>query len=171
MARGAVYLTRPIDRTVLVCTVAMAIMESRPIRRSERKRARVAVVVQGVPSQIIDVSRGGMRLEIPRTRKGAPPPPVVDVDVPIPRNPRSTFAACGSRARPQAVREAYCTAASCRTNSRRAELAWWTRSSICAAGADASTWMSSTMLRTLWRTHGLLTDGEIVRSHGRPWIR
>ena len=31
MARGAVYLTRPIDRTVFVCTVAMAIMESRPI--------------------------------------------------------------------------------------------------------------------------------------------
>jgi hypothetical protein len=125
MARGAVYLTRPIDRTVFVCTVAMAIMESRPVRRSERKRARVAVVVQGVPSQIIDVSREGMRLEIPRTLKDAPPPPVVDVDVPIlgvALNVRRLWIASP----PQAAREAIWYGGELSNNSRRAELAWWT---------------------------------------------
>ena len=125
MARGAVYLTRPIDRTVFVCTVAMAIMESRPVRRSERKRARVAVVVQGVPSQIIDVSKEGMRLEIPRTLKGAPPPPVFDVAVPIlgvALNVRRLWIASP----PQAVREAIWYGGELSNNSRRAELAWWT---------------------------------------------
>ena len=125
MARGAVYLTRPIDRTVFVCTVAMAIMESRPIRRSERKRARVAVVVQGMPSQIIDVSKEGMRLEIPRTLKGAPPPPVFDVAVPIlgvALNVRRLWIANS----PQAVRDAIWYGGELSNNSRSVQLAWWT---------------------------------------------
>ncbi|HXW07334.1 MAG TPA: hypothetical protein VD833_19010 [Vicinamibacterales bacterium] len=83
LARGAMYLARPVDRAMLVCTVAMAVMESRPVRRSERKRARFDVVVEGVPSQIIDVSREGLRLEIPRGRKAAPPPPFFNVRVPL----------------------------------------------------------------------------------------
>jgi hypothetical protein len=82
-ARGATYLARPLDRALFICTISMAVMESRPPRRSERKRAQVDVVVQGVPSRIIDVSREGMRLAIPRLRKAAPPPPWFDVNVPI----------------------------------------------------------------------------------------
>ena len=84
VARGAMYLPRPVDRASLLCTVAMAVMESRPLRRSLRKRvARFEAVVDGVPSHIIDVSNEGLRLEIPRGRKAAPPPPVFNVRVPI----------------------------------------------------------------------------------------
>jgi len=125
IARGAVYLTRPVDRTVFVCMVSMAIMESRPFRRSERKRARVAVVVQGVPSEIIEVSREGMRLEIPRTLKAAPPPPVFDVAVPIlgvALNVRRLWIASP----PQSAREATWYGGELSNNSRRVELAWWT---------------------------------------------
>ena len=125
MARGAVYLTRPVDRAVFMCTVAMAIMESRPVRRSERKRARVTVVVQGVPSEIIDLSREGMRLEILRTLKGAPPPPVFDVAVPllgVALNVRRLWIASS----PPSAREAVWYGGVLSNNSRRVELAWWT---------------------------------------------
>jgi len=124
-ARGAVYLTRPVDRTLFVCTVSMAIMESRPVRRSERKQARVAVVVHGVPSQIVDVSKEGMRLEIPRVSKAAPPPPVFDVTVPllgVALNVRRLWIASP----PQAVREAIWYGGELSNNSRRVELAWLT---------------------------------------------
>ena len=125
IARGAVYLTRPVDRTLFVCIVSMAIMESRPVRRSERKLARVAVVVQGVPSQIVDVSKEGMRLEIPRVLKAPPPPPVFDVTVPllgVALNVRRLWIASP----PQAVREAIWYGGQLSNNSRRAELAWLT---------------------------------------------
>jgi hypothetical protein len=124
-ARGAVYLTRPVDRALFVCTVSMAIMESRPVRRSERQRAVVSVVVQGVPSQIIDLSREGMRLEIPRTLRGAPPPPVFDVAVPmlgVALNVRRLWTASP----PQSVRQATWYGGELSNNSKRVELAWFT---------------------------------------------
>jgi hypothetical protein len=125
MARGAVYLTRPIDRMLFVCTVSMAIMESRPVRRSERKRARVAVVVQGVGSQIVDLSREGMRLEIPRRHRVPPPPPVFDVAVPllgVALNVRRLWTASP----PESVRESIWYGGELSNNSARAELAWRT---------------------------------------------
>ena len=125
MARGAVYLTRPLDRALFACTVSMAIMESRPVRRSERKRAHLSVVVQGVPSQIIDLSREGMRIEIPRTLKVAPPPPVFDVAVPmlgVALNVRRLWTATP----PQSVRAATWYGGELSNNSRRVELAWFT---------------------------------------------
>jgi hypothetical protein len=103
----------------------MAIMESRPVRRSERKRAHLSVVVQGVPSQIIDLSREGMRLEIPRTLKVAPPPPVFDVAVPmlgVALNVRRLWTASP----PQSVRPATWYGGELSNNSRRVELAWFT---------------------------------------------
>ena len=81
MARGAVYLTRPLARDLLVCTIALAITETRPVRRSERKPTRLLVVTHGVPSQIVDVSKEGLRLELPT--RGAVPPPIFDVHVPL----------------------------------------------------------------------------------------
>ena len=79
--RGAVYLRRPIDRALFVCTIAMALAESLPARRSDRVPTRLPVVVQGVPSQIVDVSKEGMRIEMPRQL--AVPPPLFDVIVPM----------------------------------------------------------------------------------------
>jgi len=72
--RDAMYLTRPVDQTGLVCMVQMAVMESRPERRSMRKPVnRFDAIVGGVPSHIVDVSNEGLRLEIPRSH-AAPPP-------------------------------------------------------------------------------------------------
>jgi hypothetical protein len=124
-ARGAVYLTRPVDRALLVCSVSMAIMETRPARRSERKRARLSVVVQGVPSLMVDVSREGLRLEIPRALKTAPPPPFFDVAVPllgVALNVRRLWTASPS----QSVHEAIWYGGELSNNSRRVELAWLT---------------------------------------------
>jgi hypothetical protein len=124
IGRGAVYLTRPADRTLFICTISMAIMESRPERRSERKRARLDVVVQGVLSRVVDVSREGLRVEIPRTKNTAPPPPVFDVKVPmlgVSLNVRRLWTA----APPQAFGAVW-YGGELSQNSRRAELAWLT---------------------------------------------
>ncbi len=67
--KGAMYLGRPVDRATLQCTVSMALMEERPVRRSPRKPVnRIPAVVDGVPSHILDVSPEGLRIEIPRDR-------------------------------------------------------------------------------------------------------
>ena len=82
--RDAMYVTRPIDRTAFTCSVHMALIDSRPERRSLRKRvARFDAVVGGVPSHIVDISNEGLRLEIPRSRHAAPPSPVFQVRVPL----------------------------------------------------------------------------------------
>jgi hypothetical protein len=79
----AMYLARPVDRAMLVCSVSMAILDGRPIRRSARKVVnRFAAVVNGVPSHIIDVSNEGLRLEVPRGRRLALPP-YFNVRVPL----------------------------------------------------------------------------------------
>jgi hypothetical protein len=125
MARGAVYLTRPVERAMFACTVTMAIMESRPSRRSQRKRARLGVVVQGLPSQIIDLSREGMRLEIPRNRRAGPPPPLFDVTVPmlgVALNVRRLWTATP----PETIRDAMWYGGELLNNSKRVELAWLT---------------------------------------------
>lgn len=84
VARGAMYVARPLDRTEVGCTVSMAIMETRPMRRSIRKAVnRLEAIVEGIPSHIVDISREGLRLEIPRSRKAAPPPPHFTVRVPM----------------------------------------------------------------------------------------
>jgi hypothetical protein len=71
---GMFHVGRPIDHTILLCHVAMAIVEGRPPRRSVRKRiAPLEARVEGVDVYLIDVSNEGMRFEIPR-RKIAPPP-------------------------------------------------------------------------------------------------
>ncbi len=73
--RQAMYLVRPLERAILICTISMAILEGRPTRRSVRKLVnRFDAVVSGVSSHIIDVSNEGLRLEMPRERQSAPPP-------------------------------------------------------------------------------------------------
>jgi len=82
-ASWAMYLARPIERALLVCTVSMAIIDGRPLRRSVRKAVNgFAAMVNGVPGRIIDVSNEGVRLELPRGR-GAVPPPYFTVSVPL----------------------------------------------------------------------------------------
>jgi hypothetical protein len=79
----AMYLARPIDHALLVCTVSMAVMDGRPLRRSARKAVnRYEAKVNGVPAHIIDISNEGVRLEMPRER-GTLPPPYFVVRVPL----------------------------------------------------------------------------------------
>jgi hypothetical protein len=68
------FLERPIEQGVFVCTVTMALMEARPERRSPRHPVLpFSATVNGVESRIIDVSREGVRLEMPRERRMVTP--------------------------------------------------------------------------------------------------
>jgi CheY-like chemotaxis protein len=80
--RQAMFLQRPVDRTELLCYVAMAAGEARPSRRSPRKSVgRLEALVDGAPSSIVDVSNEGLRLESARDRRASPP--FFSVEVPI----------------------------------------------------------------------------------------
>ena len=79
---GVFHVDRPVDQTLLLCHVAMAIVEGRPARRSPRKRiVPFDAVVEGVGGYVIDVSHVGLRLELPRGR--ITPPPQFTVRVPL----------------------------------------------------------------------------------------
>jgi hypothetical protein len=68
------FLERPIDRPTFICTVTMALMEARAERRSPRRTIRpFEATLNGVDSHIIDVSREGVRLELPRERRMVTP--------------------------------------------------------------------------------------------------
>jgi hypothetical protein len=72
---GAFYVRRPVDADVLLCTVAMALIDNRPTRRSQRKAvARFEAMAEGFRCALIDVSNEGLRLAIPRGGRSAPPP-------------------------------------------------------------------------------------------------
>jgi hypothetical protein len=85
------FLERPVDRAVFICTVTMALMDARAERRSPRRTIRpFEAVVNGVPSHIIDVSKEGVRLELPRDRRMVTPSfvmrvPLIGVGVSIQR--------------------------------------------------------------------------------------
>jgi len=85
------FLERPVDRAVFICTVTMALMDARAERRSPRRTIRpFEAVVNGVPSHIIDVSKEGVRLELPRDRRMVTPNfvmrvPLIGVGVSIQR--------------------------------------------------------------------------------------
>ena len=69
------YMSRPIEKSVLSCFVSMALMDDRPVRRSPRKNVhRFEALVNGMPSGILDVSAEGLRVEVPRDRKASLPP-------------------------------------------------------------------------------------------------
>jgi hypothetical protein len=85
------FLERPVDRAVFVCTVTMALMEARAERRSPRRPVTpFEALVNGEESHIIDVSKEGVRLELPRTRRMVTPNfimrvPIVGVGVSVQR--------------------------------------------------------------------------------------
>jgi hypothetical protein len=76
------FLERPVDRATFVCTVTMALMDSRPERRSPRRSVSpFEATVNGVRSHIIDVSTEGVRLEIPRDGRMVTPQFVMRVPI------------------------------------------------------------------------------------------
>ena len=76
------FLERPVDRAVFICTVTMALMEARAERRSPRRPIRpFEALVNGEESHIIDVSKEGVRLELPRHRRMVTPNFVMQVPI------------------------------------------------------------------------------------------
>jgi hypothetical protein len=74
------FLERPLDRAIFICMVTMALMDARAERKSPRRAVKpFEAAVNGVPSHIIDVSREGVRLELPRDRRMITPQFVVRV--------------------------------------------------------------------------------------------
>lgn len=68
------FLQRPMERGVFICTVMMALIDARAERRSPRRPVRpFEALVNGVESNIIEVSKEGLRLELPRDRRMATP--------------------------------------------------------------------------------------------------
>jgi hypothetical protein len=72
---GAFYVTRPVQRDLLLCSVEMALLDARPVRRSPRiPVARFEAMADGMPVSLLDVANEGLRLELSRGRRSALPP-------------------------------------------------------------------------------------------------
>ena len=68
------FLERPVDCATFICTVTMALMDARAERRWPRKPVRpFEASVNGLRSHIIDVSKDGVRLELPRDHRMVTP--------------------------------------------------------------------------------------------------
>jgi hypothetical protein len=80
MGTQIMFLERPVDRATFICIVTMALMDRRAARRSPRRTVTpLEATVSGVPSRILDVSKEGVRLELPRESSVVTPRFVVRV--------------------------------------------------------------------------------------------
>jgi hypothetical protein len=73
--REAAWIDRPVTRETFLLSVALALAEGRPARRSPRKLVpRLMSSIDGVSSKIVDVSAEGVRLEVSGGSPSALPP-------------------------------------------------------------------------------------------------
>jgi hypothetical protein len=73
--RDATWMNRPVTRDSFQLSVALALAEGRPARRSPRKLVpRLLSTVDGVASKLVDISSEGVRLEIPGSSTATLPP-------------------------------------------------------------------------------------------------
>jgi hypothetical protein len=73
--RDATWIDRPVTRENLAMSVALALAEGRPARRSPRRMVpKLHSSVDGVSSKIVDVSNEGVRLEINNASPSILPP-------------------------------------------------------------------------------------------------
>lgn len=73
--RDATWIDRPVTRDTFLLSVALALAEGRPARRSPRKIVpRLLSSVDGIASNIVDISLEGVRLEITGGSPVALPP-------------------------------------------------------------------------------------------------
>lgn len=73
--RDAAWIDRPVTRDTFLLSIALALAEGRPARRSPRKLVpRLLSSVDGVSSKIVDVSNEGVRLEISGASPSVLPP-------------------------------------------------------------------------------------------------
>ena len=73
--RDVTWIDRPITRDNFLLSVALALAEGRPARRSPRKRVpRLMSQIDGVSAKVMDVSSEGVRLEVTGAAPSALPP-------------------------------------------------------------------------------------------------
>jgi hypothetical protein len=73
--REAAWIERPVTKETFLLSVALALAEGRPARRSPRKLVpRLMSSIDGVSSKIVDVSAEGVRLEVSGASPSALPP-------------------------------------------------------------------------------------------------
>lgn len=73
--RDASWMNRPVKRDSFQLSVALALAEGRPARRSPRKMVpRLLSTIDGVASKLVDISTEGVRLEIPGASTSTLPP-------------------------------------------------------------------------------------------------
>lgn len=73
--RDVTWIDRPVTRESFLLSVALALAEGRPARRSPRKRVpRLLAQIDGVTSKVMDVSTEGVRLEVTGATSSALPP-------------------------------------------------------------------------------------------------
>lgn len=73
--RDATWIDRPVMRDTFLLSVALALAEGRPARRSPRKLVpKLMSSIDGVSSKVVDVSAEGVRLEISGGSPVALPP-------------------------------------------------------------------------------------------------
>jgi DNA-binding response OmpR family regulator len=77
---GATFIRKPIDPAVFLAAVAKSLAEIRRQRRWSRKRivGGFRVTADGRAAAVLDVSYGGLRIELPQ---GGAPPPRFEVDI------------------------------------------------------------------------------------------
>lgn len=73
--RDATWMPRPVTRDIFLLSIALALAEGRPARRSPRTMvAKLLSSVDGMSAKIVDVSSEGVRLEIPGVSTSGLPP-------------------------------------------------------------------------------------------------
>lgn len=73
--RDVTWIDRPVTRENFLLSIALALAEGRPARRSPRKRVpRLLSQIDGVTSKVMDVSSEGVRLEVTGATPSALPP-------------------------------------------------------------------------------------------------
>lgn len=73
--RDATWVDRPVTRESFLLSVALALAEGRPARRSPRKMVpKLLSSIDGVSSKLVDISAEGVRLEITGATPAALPP-------------------------------------------------------------------------------------------------
>ena len=73
--RDATWMPRPVARDTFLLSIALALAEGRPARRSPRVHVRpMQATVDGIPSKILDISPEGVRFDVPGAVSGTLPP-------------------------------------------------------------------------------------------------
>lgn len=73
--RDATWIDRPVTRDSFLLSIALALAEGRPARRSPRKMVpKLMSSIDGVSSKLVDISAEGVRLEISGASPAALPP-------------------------------------------------------------------------------------------------